>query len=117
MSFWDEFKDVGGGQYVSAEEKAALIENGVAFQILAIADDPGNKYGPRYILKVSLPNPLTGENEERNIGFQQGTVQSRDRMLAAMQDYLASADAEDVFVVLEKVGQAILIRNAAAVTA
>ena len=112
MSFWDEFKDVGGGAYISAEEKAALIENGVVFQVTDVVEDPTNKFGPRFVLKVRVPNPLTGENEERNLGFAQGTVQSRERLLNAMADYLGSDDAEDVFVKLSKAGQAVLIEKA-----
>jgi hypothetical protein len=112
MGFWDEFTDVGGGSYISADEKAALIENGVTFQILGVVEEKGGKYGDRYILKVSVANPLTGEDEDRNLGFGQGTVPSRDRMLEALTGYLGSDDAEPVFVTLEKAGQAVLIRKA-----
>jgi hypothetical protein len=117
MGFWDNYVDEGGGQYVSAEEKASLIDNEVAFQIIAVVEDADNQYqgkpSPRFIATVLLPNPLTGENEERLMGFARNPGgSSRDRMLEALVEYLADGDAEDVFVVLEKFGNFIAIKKA-----
>ena len=116
--FWDTYVDEGGGLYVTAEEKAALIENEVAFQILSIENDDDNTYQgnvmPRFLVTVSLANPLTGEDEERLFGFAKGVpATSRDRLLEALEAYLGEKGAEDVFVTLERVGQFIAIRKAA----
>ena len=117
MGFWDDYVDEGGGGYVSAEEKAVLIENGVAFQILSVREDDENQFqgktSPRFVTTVNIPNPLTGEDEERILPF--GKVaggSSRDRMLGALQEYLDTDGEEDVFVVLEKIGNFIAIRKA-----
>ena len=110
MAFKDNFKDIGGGDYVSADEKQALADGGVEFSITSVVEDQQNKYGPRYVLKAIVPNPETGDEEERNISFSIGTVESRDRMLAQMEEYLDGDDAEDVPVTLEKVGRSWILR-------
>lgn len=111
MSFWDEYKEIGGN-FIKADEKDVLMENGIPLTVLEIADDQHNQYGPRYVAKVTVPNPETGEDEERAIAFPQGTVESRDRMLSQMMEYLERDDADEVSVKLEKVGRSILIRQA-----
>jgi hypothetical protein len=117
MGFWDNYVDEGGGLYVTADEKASLIENEVAFQIIKVEQDDDNQYqgksNPRFLATVLLPNPLTGEDEERLFGFAKATPPtSRDRMLEALEAYLDEKDAENVFVVLEKVGNFIAVRKA-----
>lgn len=113
MGFFDEYKEVGGN-YIGAAEKAILMEGGVPFPILSVAMDEGSKYGPRYaalaIIPEGVPDVTPGE---RTITFPTGTVESRDRMLAQMMEYLDRPDADDVVVKLEKVGNSILIRKAA----
>jgi hypothetical protein len=111
MSFWDSYKDTGGN-YISAEEKQVLIDEGVPLTVVSIIEDERNKYGPRYVAKVLAPNPETGDTEERNIGFPIGTVESRDRMLDQMASYLEEDGQEPVVVKLEKVGRSIIIRKA-----
>lgn len=114
MSFFDEYKEIGGN-WVSADEKQVLMDNGIPFEIQDVVEDDHNQYGPRFVAHVLLPNPETGENEERVIGFPKGTVESRDRMLSQMQEYLErDGDKEPVMVKLEKVGRSIIIRNAGA---
>ena len=117
MSFWDSYKDEGGGKYLSAAETAALTDNGVALQIVKVADDEGNQYqgksAPRFVVTFLVPNPLTGELEERMKGFAKNPAgSSRDRLLTALIDYLPTAD-EDVLVTLEKIGQFVAIVKAA----
>jgi hypothetical protein len=111
---WSAYK--GGGLYLSADEKAALIEGEVEFQITGVRDDAGNTFNgkpaPRFVVEVVLPNPLSGEDEERLIGFPVGSgVQSRDNQLEGMLDYFQSGGAA-LDVVLYKGGNAILIRPA-----
>lgn len=111
MGFFDNYKEIGGN-WISSDEKQALIDGGIPFEITAIQHDDANKYGPRFVASVVAPNPETGDEEERTIGFPKGTVESRDRMLLAMEEYLAGDGDEPVIVKLEKVGQSILIRAA-----
>jgi hypothetical protein len=117
MGFWDDYVDEGGGGYVSADEKAALIDNAVAIQILSVREDDENQFqgklSPRFVTTVNIPNPLTGEDEERILPF--GKVaggSSRDRMLSALIEYMDEDGSEDVFVVLEKIGNFIAVRKA-----
>lgn len=121
MSFWDtdaaQAATQGGGKYLSAAEKAALIDNAVALQITGVRLDEKNQFqgsaAPRYVVTFMVPNPLTGENEERLAGFALNPDgSSRDRLLGALVDYLAADDAEPVFVVLEKIGQFVSITKA-----
>lgn len=111
MSFWDEYKEIGGN-FIKAEEKQILMDNGIPLRVLGVIEDQANRYGPCYVMQVEAPNPETGEDEERAIGFPIGTVESRDRMLSQMIEYLARQDAEDVVVKLERAGRSILIRQA-----
>jgi len=111
---WGAYK--GGGLYLSADEKAALIEGEVEFQISGVRDEPDNSFNgkpaPRFVTEVVLPNPLTGEDEDRLIGFPVGSgVDSRDNQLEGMLDYFKSGGAP-LDVVLYKGGNAILIRPA-----
>ncbi len=63
-------------------------------------------------MEVTLPNPLSGEDEERLIGFPTGSgADSRDAPLEGMFDYFSQGgDALDVN--LYKGGNAFLIRPA-----
>lgn len=112
-SFFDNYTDLGGGgMYLKSDEKQFLIENGVAFDIVGITHDPDNSYGPRYVAFCKIPDPGTGEPEEKKIGFPTGSgVDSRDSMLKAMADYLGDG-GEPVSVKLTKPGRAILIESA-----
>lgn len=111
MSFWDEYKEIGGN-FIKADEKQVLIENGIPLKVTAVIEDQANQYGPRFVAQVVVPNPETGEDEERAVSFPIGTVESRDRMLLQLVDYLARPDAEEVVVKLEKAGRSILLRQA-----
>lgn len=123
-SFFDEYVDIGGsgGDWVSASEKAVLMEQGIPITITDVVDDDENRYGPRFAVFALVPDPESGEETERKLGFAKVTrdddgnvesgVESRDRMLIQMQAYLARDDAQPVQVKLEKVGRAILIRQA-----
>lgn len=112
MGFWDEYKEVGGN-FVKAAEKQILMDEGVPFPITAVVEDQANKFGPRFVAQVVIPEGVEGvEAGERAISFPIGTVESRDRMLNQMVGYLDRGDADDVTVKLEKAGQSILIRAA-----
>lgn len=111
LGFFDTFQEVGGN-FVGAEEKAVLIENGIPLTVLAVVMDEQNKYGPRFVAKCLVPNPTTAQPEERSISFPVGSVDSRDRMLTAMSEWLRENPEESVTVKLEKAGRAILLRKA-----
>lgn len=112
MGFFDEYKDIGGGSYISADEKAVLIENGIPFQITDVQYQEESKYGERYVCRVLTPDPESGETEERLMSFTAGTVESRDRMLKALEAWLEEGDNEPPYVKLEKVGRAVIISKA-----
>jgi hypothetical protein len=108
-----DFKEYeSGGNYIKAAEKNAIAEAGIPFVITKVRE--GSYDGePRYELDVIVPNPETGEDEERVLAFPIGSgVESRDHMLAALQEYLEGEDAEEVKAKLEKVGRAYIIREA-----
>ena len=129
MSFFDEFVDIGGsgGSWVGAAEKQALIENGIPFTITAIHDDDDNQYGPRFAVFALVPDPETGEEEERKFGFAKverdedgkvtGGVVSRDRQLNAMKHGSGSYPGLDnggdpIMVKLTKVGRSQILQQA-----
>jgi hypothetical protein len=110
VGFWDEYTEPVGS-WVKADEKAVIMDNGIPFKITAVTE--GDYKGePRYVVEALVPNPESGEDEERLFGFPIGTVESRDRMLKQMGEYLGRDDAEPVVVKLEKAGQSHLIRPA-----
>jgi hypothetical protein len=114
MGFWDEYQDIGGGSWLSAEEKQVFAENGIPLTITAVIDDDGNKYGPRYVVKFTAPDPETGEEEERSVGLQKDTVESRDRFLKQAQGYLAGDESEPIVAKLAMVGRSYVFQNAEA---
>lgn len=109
MSFFDEYKDIGGGQYVTSDEKDVLIEHGIPFQMTDVVYQEESKFGERFVTRVMLPDPDTGKAEERLMSFGAGTVESRDRMLRALTAWLDEADNVPPFVKLERVGRSVLI--------
>lgn len=110
MGFWDNYQDIGGGSWVSAEEKLVLAESGIPLTITAAVDDDDNKYGARYVVKFTAPDPETGEDEDRQVGLQKGTVESRDRFLKQVQAHLADG-GEPVVAKLAKVGQSYIFQQ------
>jgi hypothetical protein len=107
--FFDTYKDIGGGEYIGSDEKNVLIENGIPIQIIDVVYQEESKYGERFVTRVMAPDPETGEPSERLMSFSAGTVDSRDRMLTALTEWLDEADNEPPYVKLEKVGRAVII--------
>lgn len=106
MGFFDEFDDTSGASFIKKEEKAVLLANATPLPVVSVKYQATSKYGPRYLLAVEL------EGEERTLSFNAESVESRDRMLDALKDYMSREDAEPVTVYIEQVGQSILVRNA-----
>lgn len=104
MAFKDEFKDTGSLNYIGKEEKAELIESAEQFPVSQVFKAASAEYGPKYNCIVEL------DGESRCLSFGAGSVESRDRMLDAMIDYLEENEGDEVPVYLEKNKQSILIR-------
>lgn len=121
MGFFDEYVNEGGGEnsYIKAEEKLAIAQSGIPFEVIEVLDEEDNvfegKKQPRYVLVISLPNPATGEEESRKLAFPKASgVESRDSMLRQLHAWLeANPDAETpVKVKLAKVGRAYILQQA-----
>lgn len=109
MSFFDDYKDIGGGEYVGADEKAVIIDEGIPLTVVDVVYQEESQYGERYVIRVLLPDPDTGDEEERLMSFGCNSVESRDRMLKAMAEYLETEGATPPVVKLERVGRAVII--------
>ena len=115
MSFWDSHSaDSGGGGYLTPDEKEELVASEQPFEITGVRFEAENKYGPRFVLTLSVPNPATGDNETRMVGFVKGSgVTSRDDLLQAMiDDHFGAGETDPIPVILTKGGQAFLIKPA-----
>jgi hypothetical protein len=106
--FFDTYVDdnPGGGTWISGDEKEKLVESGDPFDITAVSLDPGDKYGERFVLDVVL------NTEARKIGFQTGTVDSRDRMLSSMAEFLEENAGSQVRAKLTASGRSTLVTAA-----
>jgi hypothetical protein len=93
-----------GLSWVKAEEKAILIDDAVPLTVTA-AGHSVTQYGPRYFIVFDL------EGETRALGFNEGSVESRDRMLGALVEFLAEEDAEPPTFLLQKVGRSIVLKD------
>ena len=110
--FWETYKDEGGGKYLSASEKNALIENETVLPIVAVRYDEKNQFqgnpAPRYVVTFIV------DGTERFAGFaiSEDGDSSRDRLLGALVDYLDDPKAEKVEVVMSKIGQFVALVKA-----
>jgi hypothetical protein len=114
VSFWDEHPDTGGGGYLTPDEKDELVKSETPFEITAVRFEEENKYGPRYVVTLNLPDPTTGDNETKMVGFPKGSgVTSRDDLLQAMMDdYFGAGETEPLRTVLAKGGNSFLLKPA-----
>jgi hypothetical protein len=117
--FWDSYKDEGGGKYLTAPEKAALIDGETVLEISAVRYDEKNQYqgnpAPRFVVTFIVPEGLKNVVAgERLAGFtiSDDGESSRDRLLGALQEYLESGDADPVLVVMERIGQFVALVKA-----
>jgi hypothetical protein len=108
-TYVDDNPGGGGGQYVSGPEKEALLDSGESFTIVGVKFDEkgGFDNADRFLLDIILAGT------ERKLSFQAGSVDSRDRMLAAMAEYLDANAGATVNARLEASGRATLITAAA----
>lgn len=112
MAFWDNHTaGSGGGGYLSPEEKAELVENETPFEITGVRYEEENKFGPRFVVTLVLPDPATGDNETRMVGFPEGSgVTSRDELLQAMiDDHFGAGEKDPIPAILAKGGNSFLV--------
>ncbi len=114
MAFWDNHEVTSGSGYLTPEEKDALVKSAQPFDITNVSYQAENKYGPRFLLTLALPDPVTGEAETRLLGLAKGSgVTSRDDILQAMiDDHFGAGESEPIPAVLEKGGNSYLIKPA-----
>lgn len=101
--FFDTFQDAGGASYIGKEEKATLIADSTPFPVKRVFYQATGKFGARYVLITEL------DGEERALSFGAESVESRDRMLAALIEYLSDEDAETPSVIMKRVNQSIIL--------
>jgi hypothetical protein len=108
---WDKYASSGGGSFISAAEKQVLAENGIPFKVSAIHEV--HKFDKQnFELQVAVPDPETGEDEERVLSFPIGSgAESRDALLDGMRTYFAEG-GEPLDIKVEKVGRAFFVRKA-----
>ena len=112
--FWDSYKDEGGGKYLTAPEKADLIDNETVLEIVGVRYDEKNQFqgnpAPRYVVTFEV------EGIERFAGFaiSEDGSSSRDNLLEALTEYIGTAGAEPVLVTMERIGQFIALVKAEA---
>ncbi len=103
--FSEVYQDTGGLRFVVEAEKEALIETGAEFPVLRVYRGEG-QWGPKYNLVTVLP----GEDEEKVMSFSAGSVDSRDRMLDRLIDFLEEEeDVEQVFFKLTRVKRSLIL--------
>lgn len=108
MGFFNEYVDDSPGSvYVTGDEKEQLIADGTVFDITGVTFDPEGGFddNDRYVLDITLAGT------ERKLSFQAGSVDSRDRMLAAMDEFIQRS-GEAVAVKLTQQGRSTLISAA-----
>ena len=116
QSFWDtpeaQAATQGGGKYLTAAEKAALIDDEVVLEIVGVRFDEKNQFkgdpAPRYVVAFMVPEGLKKVTAgERLAGFAISTEDvpsSRDQLLEALTDYIGTAGATPVLVQMERSG-------------
>lgn len=83
--FFDTYADGGpdGGAFIGKLEKDELIAARTPLTVTRITRGT-TKFGEQYFVHVLVE----GEEEDRVLGFKTGQVESRDRKLDAMQEWL-----------------------------
>jgi hypothetical protein len=112
--FWDEHEVKGGSAYLDADEKKELISSQAEFSIVGVEYDEENQYegkpSPGYVVTILLPDPITGDEEERKLRFAEG-LKGRDEILGIMLDVLEAGEVESIPAQLYKKGRALVINK------
>lgn len=108
--FSDVYQDQGGLNFIEEDEKNALAEAKVVFPVLRVYRSEG-QWGPKYNIVTILPD----EDEEKVLSFGAGSVDSRDRQLDRLIDFMEEEeDAEPTEFVLTKVKRSWILVDAGA---
>jgi hypothetical protein len=102
----------GAGFFLTAEERAVLVENEVPLTVLAVKEtiDTYNKK-TRPIFKVTVDVEGEPRGISFGIGTQDGQETSRDRLFYTLREHLELEDGDPVEIVIEpKVGSFIPVR-------
>ncbi len=106
MGFFDEYVDESTPSgYVSAD---TLGSDKAVFTIVGVVYEPEQGYegADRYLADIIL------DGEEKKASFQAGSVDSRDKMLAAMAEFIQRT-GETVNVKASKQGRSVILTAAA----
>ena len=112
MAFWDQHDPgSGSGGYLTPEEKEDLVNDETPFEITGVRFEQENKFGPRFVVSLVLPDQATGDNETRLVGFPQGSgATGRDNVLQAMMDdHFGAGDKTPIPCILAKGGRAFVL--------
>jgi hypothetical protein len=115
LSFWDTHDaGSGGGGYLSPEEKEELVVNETPFDVTAVRYEPENKFGPRFVVTLVLPDPTTGDPETRMVGFhaESGVTSRNDLLQAMIDDHFGPGETAPIPCILTMGGQAFLLKPA-----
>ncbi|MGH7273712.1 MAG: hypothetical protein ACREIQ_04560 [Nitrospiria bacterium] len=105
--FFETFNNTSGLSWITGEEKELLVNADVALPVLSVGEGPGYQPGTKqYYFVTEL------DGEARAIGFGAGSVESRDRMFVALQEFLEQEDAETPLVKVIRSGRSLLLVNA-----
>jgi hypothetical protein len=111
---WDEYeKDREESKpdfppFMSKEERDALIESGKSIYLHNVRHGETD-FGPRYYVDLSA----TKKGQVQTLGFDVGTVESRDLLLNRVEEYFNNGGAEPVAVRMVKKGRSILLERPA----
>jgi len=86
--------------FLTKSEKLLLAEEGVIFPLISVEyqEEGGYEGAPRFLVGTEI------EGEEKQLSFgvsKTGNESSRDRLLAAAEDYLANDGEEEILVAAE----------------
>ena len=103
--FSDEYKPLGGLDFVKKEERHAMIDAKKQFQIVRVIDAPARgQYGPKYV----AISEIDGETRAISFGKNSG-VESRDDFFETLMAFFEREDAEPPTVHMERVGNATIV--------
>lgn len=104
-SFFDNYADTGGVNWMKTEEKNEVIASGTPLQVVRVIDRKSGKFGPEFVLVFTL------DGETRGLSFQKESVESRDDFFRALIAWLDEGKDAPV-VKIEKVGDSQIITAA-----
>lgn len=108
--FFAQYEPPRGGGFLSTAEKELLIDEQVAFPILSVSGPAENEYNGKVSMRYIVSTELDGET--KLLGFEIGSVYTRDDLLAKTQKWLAENPDDPPTVVLVRKGSSQLLVDA-----